>query len=236
MEIFSNWIFWVVLASIVFVLALIGYLTESMKNSKKNDRDEEVSKSEEPISETPMQSESVTVENQVSTDDWMNMPKINKPLEEVKVDTINDVQSSTPDTSVDVASSSETNNIFDNSADNDVESITHVTNDTTEKTQSSVNMVETSTPETSSVFNNSVNNDVVSSTPVINENSANGQSSVNMGNASSVETSNNMAAPEVPSSTPDVQPIVPSAPVEDVNVETLNTSDSTEKNNDIWNL
>ena len=72
MEIFSNWIFWVILASIVFVLALIGYLTESMKKTKEE-------KKEEPKEEEPtVNTETVdgNVQTEVKADDWMDMPKV----------------------------------------------------------------------------------------------------------------------------------------------------------------
>lgn len=85
MEIFSNWIFWVVLASIVFVLALIGYLTESMKKAKKEDKKEEKPEvNEVEVNNVqPVQPEPVVTETNVPTDDWMAMP-------EVKVDTISE--------------------------------------------------------------------------------------------------------------------------------------------------
>ena len=34
MEIFSNWIFWVVMAAVIFVFALIGFLAESKKKEE----------------------------------------------------------------------------------------------------------------------------------------------------------------------------------------------------------
>lgn len=34
MEIFANWIFWVVIATVIFVFALIGFLTDKKKKSK----------------------------------------------------------------------------------------------------------------------------------------------------------------------------------------------------------
>lgn len=94
MEIFSNWIFWVVLASIVFVLALIGYLTESMKKDKKEDK-----KKEEPAMEsevnTPVTPEPSEVNIPAQNDDWTTMPKVDSSLEEVKVDSISEVADST---------------------------------------------------------------------------------------------------------------------------------------------
>ena len=94
MEIFSNWIFWVVLASIVFVLALIGYLTESMKKDKKEDK-----KKEEPdvVPEVtaPVTPEPSEVNIPAQNDDWTTMPKVDSSLEEVKVDSISEVTDST---------------------------------------------------------------------------------------------------------------------------------------------
>ena len=88
MEIFSNWVFWIILATIVFVLALIGYLTESMKKSKK-----EENKEKQPEVENNMdvvQPESTVTEVKAQADDWTSMPEVNKPLEEVKVDSISE--------------------------------------------------------------------------------------------------------------------------------------------------
>ena len=94
MEIFSNWIFWVVLASIVFVLALIGYLTESMKKDKKDDK-----KKEEPdvVPEVtaPVTPETNEVNIPAQNDDWTTMPKVDSSLEEVKVDSISEGADST---------------------------------------------------------------------------------------------------------------------------------------------
>ena len=94
MEMFSNWIFWVVLASIVFVLALIGYLTESMKKDKKEDK-----KKEEPdvVPEVtaPVTPETNEVNIPAQNDDWTTMPKVDSSLEEVKVDSISEVTDST---------------------------------------------------------------------------------------------------------------------------------------------
>lgn len=85
MEILSNWVFWIILASIVFVLALIGYLTESMKKPKKDDKKED--KTDGVTEVTP---EATTEVKPEVSDNWDVMPDV-KPLEEVKVDTISDV-------------------------------------------------------------------------------------------------------------------------------------------------
>ena len=37
MEIFTNWIFWTVLATIIFLLAVIGYLAESKKKTENKE-------------------------------------------------------------------------------------------------------------------------------------------------------------------------------------------------------
>ena len=44
MEIFSNWMFWVVLAAIIFILAIIGYLTDGLKKAKKKQPEKEENK------------------------------------------------------------------------------------------------------------------------------------------------------------------------------------------------
>ena len=94
MEIFSNWIFWVVLASIVFVLALIGYLTESMKKDKKEDKKEEEPAMESEVN-TPVTPEPSEVNIPAKDDDWTTMPKVDSSLEEVKVGSISEVADST---------------------------------------------------------------------------------------------------------------------------------------------
>lgn len=91
MEIFSNWVFWVVLASIVFVLALIGYLTESMKKPKK----EENAEKEEPMKEEPTVLNSNEQPTEPVTNDWMTMPPVSNSLDEVKVESMNETASDT---------------------------------------------------------------------------------------------------------------------------------------------
>ena len=39
MNILTNWVFWIIIAAIVFVLAIIGYLSESKKKNKKAEDD-----------------------------------------------------------------------------------------------------------------------------------------------------------------------------------------------------
>ena len=82
----SNPILWIIIATVVFILALIGFLTESLKKKK-----------EEPVKEEPKvennvieveKTEPVESINETKVDDWSTMPEVNAPLEEVKVDTI----------------------------------------------------------------------------------------------------------------------------------------------------
>lgn len=100
MNILTNWLFWVILVSIIFILALIGYLTENVKKSK--DKQEENVSQPESVAEEPVQpvqtftneplspaepsgvlnldngtwSNEVKVEpTQVANDDWSVMPQ-----------------------------------------------------------------------------------------------------------------------------------------------------------------
>lgn len=183
MEIFSNWIFWVILASIVFVLALIGYLTESMKKSNKDDK-----KDTEAI---PAQEEPVVTET--LADDWMTMPEVNKPLEEVKVDSIDDTPNESPLTA-DV-NKEENTDMFTNS-----------------------NVNETVMP----VENNIANN-------VETESSVNQTETTEIPMTKAEET---LVMPETTVSSD----VTSSEPVQLTQTETANTSESDEKNTDIWNL
>ena len=183
MEIFSNWMFWVILASIVFVLALIGYLTESMKTSNKDDKKD--------TEATPAQEEPVVTET--LADDWMTMPEVNKPLEEVKVDSINDMPNESPLTA-DV-NKEENTDMFTNS-----------------------NVNETVMP----VENNIANN-------VETESSVNQTETTEIPMTKAEET---LVTPETTVSSD----VTSSEPVQLTQTETANTSESDEKNTDIWNL
>lgn len=93
MEMFSNWIFWVVLCSIIFVFALIGFLSENSKKKKEKKKEtSEVKTSEEAINtsitDVPEGStlnldngtwnNQVTIEsNKVSSDDFSKLPEVN---------------------------------------------------------------------------------------------------------------------------------------------------------------
>ena len=92
MELFSNWMFWVILAAILFILAIIGYLSESKKKSKKKEVSNETS-SNNSVNNSAASLETVETPIQtpasVQTDDFTVMP-------EVKVETLNDVKPAEP--------------------------------------------------------------------------------------------------------------------------------------------
>ena len=212
MEILSSWIFWVILASIVFVLALIGYLTESMKKSKKDEKKDtdvtdvnEVNNNVTPASEEPVVTE-------VKADDWMTMPEVSKPLEEVKVDSINDIPSeSTVTTDVNTTATTDGADLFANANVN--ETVTPMENTMTSANSNEVNNLNVEPTM------NTVGNTVEPTANTV-ENTV---------------TQESVVAPE--SSEPAVSPeVTPSEPVQSTPVETLNTSESDDKNTDIWNL
>lgn len=197
MEILSNWVFWVILASIVFVLALIGYLTESMKKPKKDEEKKDTDSNEVNTDAKPVQEEPVVTE--VKADDWMTMPEVSKPLEEVKVDSINDMPSESSVT-----------------ADVNTETTTGGDLFTTPSINEAVPVENTMTDSTE------VNN-------------VNVESSVNQAETTVFPTANTEETPVM--SEPAVSTeVTPSEPVQDTPVETLNTSESDDKNTDIWNL
>lgn len=205
MEILSSWIFWVILASIVFVLALIGYLTESMKKSKKDEKKDTDVKDVNEVNNnvTPASEEQVVTE--VKADDWMTMPEVSKPLEEVKVDSINDIPSeSTVTADVNTTATTDGADLFANANVN--ETVTPVENTMTSANNNEVNNLNVE--PTMNTVGNTVENTV---------------------------TQESVVAPE--SSEPAVSPeVTPSEPVQSTPVETLNTSESDDKNTDIWNL
>ena len=197
MEILSNWVFWVILASIVFVLALIGYLTESMKKPKKDEEKKDTDSNEVNTDAIPVQEEPVVTE--VKADDWMTMPEVSKPLEEVKVDSINDMPSESSVT-----------------ADVNTETTTGGDLFTTPSINEAVPVENTMTDNTEA-------------------NNVNVESSVNQAETTVFPTANTEETPVM--SEPAVgTEVTPSEPVQDTPVETLNTSESDDKNTDIWNL
>lgn len=197
MEILSNWVFWVILASIVFVLALIGYLTESMKKPKKDEEKKDTDSNEVNTDAKPVQEEPVVTE--VKADDWMTMPEVSKPLEEVKVDSINDMPSESSVT-----------------ADVNTETTTGGDLFTTPSINEAVPVENTMTDNTEA-------------------NNVNVESSVNQAETTVFPTANTEETPVM--SEPAVSTeVTPSEPVQDTPVETLNTSESDDKNTDIWNL
>ena len=92
MELFSNWMFWVILAAILFILAIIGYLSESKKKSKKKEVSNETSSSNS-VNNSAVSPKTVETPVQVQTtsqnDNFTVMP-------EVKVETLNDVKPAEP--------------------------------------------------------------------------------------------------------------------------------------------
>ena len=76
MSILTNWIFWVIIAFIVFILAIIGYLSESRKRSSENDisSDETNNVSNLNVSQKEVQADSNT---SLSESDFNVMPEIN---------------------------------------------------------------------------------------------------------------------------------------------------------------
>ena len=88
MELFSNWMFWVILAAILFILAIIGYLSESKKKSKKKEVSNETSSNNSAASVETVESP-VQTPASAQTDDFTVMP-------EVKVETLNDVKPAEP--------------------------------------------------------------------------------------------------------------------------------------------
>ena len=194
MEILSNWVFWVVLASIVFVLALIGYLTESMKKTKKDNKEEK--NDTKPIEEAVESQPAAPTVNEANNNDWMSMPKVDKPLEEVKVDTISDTLNVN-------------NDVFN--SQNNAETVTPV-----ESVSDALNTVEPSSVVTPV--------EPVSSEPA------------GLNVESPVDASTNVVEPIATDTTSVSEEVKPTQPVQDAPVESLNVSETDEKNNDIWNL
>lgn len=194
MEIFSNWVFWVLLATIVFVLALIGYLTESMKKTKKDNKEEK--NDTKPIEEAVESQPTAPTVNEANNNDWMSMPKVDKPLEEVKVDTISDTLNVN-------------NDVFN--SQNNAETVTPV-----ETVSDVTNIVEPSSVVTPV--------EPVSSEPA------------GLNVESHVDASTNVVEPITTDTTSVSEEVKPTQPVQDAPVESLNVSETDEKNNDIWNL
>ena len=85
MNILTNWIFWIVISAIVFVLAIIGYLSESKKKNKKvvneinndvisSDTTQNVETNSVPANDNVAQS---TVSSSISDSDFNIMPEVN---------------------------------------------------------------------------------------------------------------------------------------------------------------
>lgn len=208
MEIFSNWVFWVILASIIFVLALIGYLTESMKKPNKTDENKEDDKNDNKVDTNVVSTPAEPAVTETPADDWTTMPEINKPLEEVKVDNINEVPESSINTNVNSDTATIGGDLFANPSVN--ETVTPVDN-TMANSESTMNNVSVESPV------NTADN-TVEPTVNVTENTVASEPAVTP--TSSETTSDNTA----------------SEPVQSTPVETLNTSETDDKNTDIWNL
>ena len=220
MEIVSSWVFWVILASIVFVLALIGYLTESMKKTNKIDENKDV-KEDNKIDTNVVPTQEKTEVTEVKADDWTTMPKINKPLEEVKVDNINEVSEDKVSNDNVQAPVAEATSVDDNSTitfdspentDMNVESLVNSTD------AFSASNNEMASPALNSILNSEVNANSVNVEMPDNTTKTMSDSMTNVNTSESVTTQDVV---NEESETP---------------VETLNTSVSDAKNTDIWNL
>lgn len=82
MNFLTNWIFWIIVALIVFILAIIGYLSESRKKSKKESEDKGTEGGVTPtVSESAIENNSVQKPTDEKTetivDEWSSMPEIN---------------------------------------------------------------------------------------------------------------------------------------------------------------
>ena len=83
MNIFTNWIFWVVLASILFIFALIGFLSEKKKEKKQNNEvkpDDTVNK--------PTDILNSNTNNTFTLDSPVQEPKVEEPVTVVETGTL----------------------------------------------------------------------------------------------------------------------------------------------------
>ena len=90
MDIFSDWVFWVIVAAIVFIMALIGYLAEgtSLAKKKKN----EAKPNEDNKSVDNLENTNIVNNNQGTiNNDWTVLPETSDSIKEVKIDQINEV-------------------------------------------------------------------------------------------------------------------------------------------------
>ena len=82
MNIFTNWIFWVIVAAIVFVLAIIGYLSESKKKNKKALESDSSANETNVVSNVDVTSAKInetqpTLASSINDSDFNVMPEIN---------------------------------------------------------------------------------------------------------------------------------------------------------------
>ena len=78
MNILTNWIFWIIIAALVFVIALIGYLSESIKKNKKAEENNDSVNDANVENNAVLTSETQSVDNTSSiVSDFNVMPEIN---------------------------------------------------------------------------------------------------------------------------------------------------------------
>lgn len=78
MNILTNWIFWIIIAALVFVIALIGYLSESIKKNKKAEENNDSVNDANVENNAVLTTETKSVDNTSSIDSDFNvMPEIN---------------------------------------------------------------------------------------------------------------------------------------------------------------
>ena len=86
MDIFSNMTFWIILIAIIFILALIGYLSESMKKPKEEKKNHDDTASMDSatttnntlnMNNTMVADNNLNVNNSAMASDNMTMPEVN---------------------------------------------------------------------------------------------------------------------------------------------------------------
>lgn len=92
MEIFTNWVFWVVLAAVVFLFAMIGFLAESKKKHQENKK--ESKKSEKEIINQDITQKPETTPNLDNTqnvvEDFSAMPEV--PVQNMEIEQKQEIQ------------------------------------------------------------------------------------------------------------------------------------------------
>ena len=134
MELFSNWVFWVILVAIIFSLALIGYLSENMKKSKNDNKKEDNNESSDTTNNvntvnTSADTVSAPTDNvsEVKVDDWTTMPEVK--LEPLNVDSVSQPQAENP---APVSEVNTVDNVVSEPAANSVETLAETPQPVTE--------------------------------------------------------------------------------------------------------